>query len=133
MWWRADRRRPKLAGGAGAVWVRASDFDRQLLAGFAPTAPATPFDWSSPDFCLSAGFAFHPEARRKWATSRLRASRPHVEGPFLVPSFNFAGAGQAGLSGAAGRAGAALCDGGALAMGDRAVALWPSTPRQMAA
>ncbi|MEZ4713563.1 MAG: sialidase family protein [Caldilineaceae bacterium] len=67
------------------------DFDRQLLAGFAAQAPETPFDWSSPDFCLSAGFGIPPKGAQE--VGYIQASRDRGrtwEGPFLMPSFNFA-------------------------------------------
>jgi hypothetical protein len=64
--------------------------ERALLAGDAPAAPADPPDWTSPDFCLTAGFGIPPrEAQDVGYIQHSRDRGRTWEGPFRIPSLGF--------------------------------------------
>ncbi|MBI3973453.1 MAG: exo-alpha-sialidase [Chloroflexi bacterium] len=69
---------------------RHQDLERELLSGCAASAPATPLDWRSPDFCLTAGFAQPPESAPNVGYVQYSRDRGRSwEGPFRIPSFGF--------------------------------------------
>ena len=66
------------------------DLERQLCAGLAPTAPTMPLDWTSPDFCVTAGFGIPPEKARHVGYVQYSRDRGHTwEGPYPMPAFGF--------------------------------------------
>jgi hypothetical protein len=61
-----------------------------LLDGRVAAAPETAPDWTSPGFCMTAGFAQPPEAAPHVGYVQYSRDRGHTwEGPFRVPSFGF--------------------------------------------
>ena len=61
-----------------------------LRAAGAPAAPETPPDWTSPDFCLTAGFGIPPHSAQHLGYTQYSRDRGRTwEGPFAVPAFGF--------------------------------------------
>ncbi|MEZ4681075.1 MAG: hypothetical protein R2932_43370 [Caldilineaceae bacterium] len=56
------------------------EFDRQLLGGFAANAPDEPLDWSSPDFCMTAGFGIPPKSKQQVGYIQYSRDRGHTLG-----------------------------------------------------
>lgn len=53
-------------------------------------APTEPYDWSSPDFFMTAGFGIPPERNKNMGYIQYSRDRGHTwEGPYLMPSFGF--------------------------------------------
>ena len=53
-------------------------------------APTTPYDWSSPDFFLTAGFGLPPDRHPNIGYVQYSRDRGHTwEGPFRLPDFGF--------------------------------------------
>lgn len=82
----------------GYTWPRESlrslgsrlALERQVRANLAPAAPTTPIDWTSPDFCLTAGFGIPPKEARHLGYIQISRNRGHDwEGPFVMPAFSF--------------------------------------------
>ena len=48
--------------------------ERQVVSGLAPEAPAEPLDWTSPDFCVTAGSGAHRSLRSTSDTCSTRAT-----------------------------------------------------------
>ena len=48
--------------------------ERQVVSGLAPDAPSEPLDWTSPDFCVTAGSAVRRSLHSTWATCSTRAT-----------------------------------------------------------
>lgn len=66
------------------------DFDRQLLGGFAAQAPGSPLAWTSPDFCMTAGFGIPPKSKQSVGYIQYARDRGHTwEGPYHMPAFGF--------------------------------------------
>jgi hypothetical protein len=59
-------------------WGSRREIERMLLADDAPTAPTSPPDWTSPDFCLTAGLGIPPEAAPH--VGYVQYSRDHGHG-----------------------------------------------------
>lgn len=83
---------------SGATWPRASlqvlashrSVERALRAGLAPSSPASPLDWCSPDFCVTAGLAMPLRAAPHLGYVQYSRDRGHTwEGPYTLPSFGF--------------------------------------------
>ena len=75
-------------------WLRSlgsrQDIERPLYSN--PRAgPTEAFDWSSPDFFLTAGFGIPPERDQDMGYIQVSRDRGHSwEGPFRMPTFGFA-------------------------------------------
>ena len=66
-------------------------YDQKLLSGMAPAAPSTPFDFTSPDFCLTAGFGLPPKSAPHVAYLQYSRDRGQTwEGPYPLPPLGFA-------------------------------------------
>ncbi len=66
------------------------ELDRQLLGGFAASAPDAALDWSSPDFCMTAGFGIPPKSDRDVGYIQYSRDRGQSwEGPYQMPAFSF--------------------------------------------
>lgn len=53
-------------------------------------APSTPYDWTSSDFFMTAGFGIPPEGERHIGYVQYSRDRGHNwEGPYRMPSFGF--------------------------------------------
>lgn len=53
-------------------------------------APPAPYDWTSPDFFLTAGFGIPPERNQNLGYVQYSRDRGHSwEGPFRMPDFGF--------------------------------------------
>ncbi len=62
----------------------------RLIGGTASRAPAVAPDWTSPDFCMTAGFAQPPEAAPNVGYVQYSVDRGRSwDGPFRIPSFGF--------------------------------------------
>lgn len=71
-------------------WGSRREIERALLAEDAPTAPSSPLDWSSPDFCLTAGLGIPPEKEAHAGYVQYSRDRGRTwEGPFRMPDFGF--------------------------------------------
>ena len=65
--------------------------ERLVESGLAPEAPAAPLDWTSPDFCVTAGFGAPPIRNQHLSYVQYSRDRGRTwEGPYLMPSMGFA-------------------------------------------
>ena len=65
------------------------DIERPLFT-TPDTTPAEPYDWTSPDFFMTAGFGIPPHRSQQTGYIQYSRDRGHTwEGPFLMPSFGF--------------------------------------------
>ena len=64
--------------------------ERQVVSGLAPEAPAEPLDWTSPDFCVTAGFGGPPILAQHLGYLQYSRDRGRSwEGPYRLPSMGF--------------------------------------------
>ncbi|MEZ4867392.1 MAG: sialidase family protein [Caldilineaceae bacterium] len=64
--------------------------ERHLRAGIGTSAPTTPLDWTSPDFCMTAGFGIPPKDAQHVGYVQYSRDRGHTwEGPYPMPAFGF--------------------------------------------
>ncbi len=64
--------------------------ERLLESGLAQDAPAEPLDWTSPDFCVTAGFGQPPVRNQHLGYVQYSRDRGQTwEGPYLMPSMGF--------------------------------------------
>ena len=64
------------------------EIERRLLEGDAPAAPSRPVDFTSPDFCLTAGFGIPPAEAKHAGYVQYSRDRGHTwEGPYRMPDF----------------------------------------------
>ena len=93
--------------------------------------PERPFDWNSPDFCLTAGFGIPPERRKEFGYIQVSHDRgAYLDSPlFDAGLWIFVGAGEARLSRATGWPGCCCLLPSVSAMVDPAADLWRFMPR----
>ena len=66
------------------------EIERALLSQGGPTAPAGPLDWTSPDFCLTAGLGIPPESQSHVGYVQYSPDRGRTwTGPLRMPHFGF--------------------------------------------
>jgi hypothetical protein len=66
------------------------ELERRLLGGFAAQTPPGAAEWSSPEFCLTAGFGIPPKNARHIGYIQFSRDRGRTwEGPYPMPSFGF--------------------------------------------
>ena len=64
--------------------------ERLLVSGQAPEAPTEPLDWTSPDFCVAAGFGGPPILGQHLGYTQYSRDRGRTwEGPYRMPSMGF--------------------------------------------
>ena len=64
--------------------------ERQVVSGLAPEAPSEPLDWTSPDFCVTAGFGGPPLLAQHLGYVQYSRDRGRTwEGPYRMPSMGF--------------------------------------------
>jgi hypothetical protein len=68
-----------------------AEIDRALLSGTIADAPGDPPDWTSPDFCLTAGFGVPPDRGKHLGYVQYSRDRGHTwDGPYRNPDLGFA-------------------------------------------
>jgi hypothetical protein len=71
-------------------WGTRQSINQSVLDAGAPASPKVPLDWTSPDFCLTAGFGIPLSDATHIGYVQYSRDRGHTwKGPFRTPDFGF--------------------------------------------